>query len=108
MSISDLKSAVPDYAKDLKLNITNVLSSTVLNDQQIWGAALASALSSRNAVVIKAINAEAKEKLSAEAYTAAKSAAAIMGMNNIKLLGCPNLEATGGIASHKIKNVLPV
>ncbi|WP_421782711.1 carboxymuconolactone decarboxylase family protein [Kiloniella litopenaei] len=83
MSISDLKSAVPEYAKDLKLNITNVLTSTSLNDQQIWGTALASALSSRNAFVIKAINAEAKEKLSAEAYSAAKSAASIMGMNNI-------------------------
>ena len=83
MSIGDLKSAVPDYAKDLKLNITNVLTSTTLNEQQIWGAALSSALASRNAFVIKAINAEAKEKLSPEAHTAAKSAAAIMGMNNI-------------------------
>ena len=83
MSINDLKSAVPDYAKDLKLNITNVLASTVLNEQQIWGTALSSALASRNALVIKAINAEAKEKLSPEAYTAAKSAASIMGMNNI-------------------------
>lgn len=83
MSISDLKSAVPDYAKDLKLNITNVLTSTTLNEQQIWGTALASALVSRNALVIKAINAEAKDKLSPEALTAAKSAASIMGMNNI-------------------------
>ncbi|WP_419903818.1 carboxymuconolactone decarboxylase family protein [Kiloniella sp.] len=83
MSINDLKSAVPDYAKDLKLNITNVLTSTTLNEQQIWGTALASALASRNAFVIKAIDAEAKEKLSPEAYGAAKSAASIMGMNNI-------------------------
>ncbi|MEH6630107.1 MAG: carboxymuconolactone decarboxylase family protein [Halopseudomonas aestusnigri] len=83
MSISDLKSAVPDYAKDLKLNITNVLTSTTLNEQQIWGTALASALVSRNAFVIKSVNAEAKDKLSPEAITAAKSAASIMGMNNI-------------------------
>ncbi|MFD2204247.1 carboxymuconolactone decarboxylase family protein [Kiloniella antarctica] len=83
MSINDLKSAVPDYAKDLKLNITNVLTSTVLNEQQIWGTALSSALASRNALVIKSINAEAKEKLSPEAYSAAKSAASIMAMNNI-------------------------
>ncbi|WP_020591127.1 carboxymuconolactone decarboxylase family protein [Kiloniella laminariae] len=83
MSVSDLKAMLPEYAKDLKLNITNVLTSTVLNEQQIWGAALASALASRNAAVIRAIESEAKEKLSADAYTAAKAASAIMGMNNI-------------------------
>ncbi|MCZ4281886.1 carboxymuconolactone decarboxylase family protein [Kiloniella laminariae] len=83
MSVSDLKAMLPEYAKDLKLNITNVLTSTVLNEQQIWGAALASALASRNAVVIRAIDAEAKQKLSPDAYTAAKAASAIMGMNNI-------------------------
>jgi lipoyl-dependent peroxiredoxin subunit D len=83
MSIDTLKAALPDYAKDLKLNLGNVLSSTSLNAQQLWGTALASALATRNAAVIAAIAAEAAAHLSPEASRAAKAAASIMGMNNI-------------------------
>src|SRR3546814_5344847 len=83
MSIDALKSALPDYAKDLKLNLSNVLATPGLTEQQIWGTALASALASRNATVIKAVDAEAAQHLSAEGQNAAKAAAAIMGMNNI-------------------------
>lgn len=83
MSIESLKEALPDYAKDLKLNLGNVLSSPALTPQQVWGTALASALSSRNAAVIRAIAADAAAHLSPEADRAARGAAAIMGMNNI-------------------------
>jgi len=83
MSIADLKSALPDYAKDLKLNLSNVLQSPTLNGQQVWGVALAAALAARNATVIRAVAADAAEHLSAEATGAAKAAAAIMGMNNV-------------------------
>ena len=34
MSIEALKSALPDYAKDLKLNLGAVLSQPVLTEQQ--------------------------------------------------------------------------
>lgn len=83
MSIDTLKSLLPDYAKDLKLNISNVLSTPGLTDQQVWGTALASALACGNASVIRAVGAEATNRLSPEAVRAAKTAAAIMGMNNI-------------------------
>ncbi|MGO1080074.1 carboxymuconolactone decarboxylase family protein [Inquilinus sp. CA228] len=83
MSIDTLKAALPDYAKDLKLNLSSVLTPPGVTAQQIWGSALASALVSRNATVIKAIAAEAAQHLSPEAQGAAKTAAAIMGMNNI-------------------------
>ncbi|GGF45379.1 alkyl hydroperoxide reductase AhpD [Aliidongia dinghuensis] len=83
MSIDSLKAALPDYAKDLKLNIGSVLTSPGLTEQQIWGTAVASAIAARNDVVRDAILAEATAKLSPEALNAAKAAAAIMGMNNI-------------------------
>ena len=44
MSIDSLKALLPDYAKDIKLNIGNVLTPSALNETQIWGAALASAI----------------------------------------------------------------
>jgi len=83
MSIETLKTQLPEYAKDLKLNLASVANETALNDQQRWGTLVATAIASRNADVIRAIEAEAKTKLSPEALTAAKTAAAIMAMNNI-------------------------
>ena len=83
MSIDTLKSAIPDYAKDLKLNLSSLATDESLNEQQLWGSFLASAIASRNDVVIKAISEEAAGYLSAVAFDAAKAAAAIMGMNNI-------------------------
>jgi alkyl hydroperoxide reductase subunit D len=73
----------PDYARDLKLNLQNVLKQTELTEQQAWGTAVASAIASRCAVLTSAIVAEAAGKLTPEALHAAKAAAAVMGMNNI-------------------------
>lgn len=83
MSIDALKARIPEYAKDLKLNLGSLANETLLTPQQHAGTFIVSALASRNATVIADILAEFGPKLSAEALTAAKSAAAIMGMNNI-------------------------
>ena len=83
MSIDALRDQVPDYAKDIRLNLGTLASETTLSDQQKWGAFLASALATGNSTVIKAVTEETKDKLSPEAATAARAAAAIMAMNNI-------------------------
>jgi alkyl hydroperoxide reductase subunit D len=83
MSLDDLKGRLPAYAKDLKLNLSNVLTPAALTAQQVWGAALASAIAARNPAVIEAVAGDAKTHLSPEAVEAAKAAAAIMAMNNI-------------------------
>ena len=83
MSVENLKSALPDYAKDLKLNLGSISRTTVLNDEQLWGTLLASAAATRNTQVLAEIGAEAADNLSAEAYQAALGAAAVMGMNNV-------------------------
>jgi alkyl hydroperoxide reductase subunit D len=83
MSLEKIRDALPDYAKDLKLNLSALLNDTVLTEQQRWGALVATALASRNAAVIAAVSGEAAAHLSAPALAAAKSAASIMAMNNI-------------------------
>lgn len=83
MSIETLKNRLPEYAKDLKLNLSSLASEVALTPQQRAGAFVASALASRNAEVTSALVAEFGPQLSAEALGAAKAAAAIMGMNNI-------------------------
>ena len=83
MSIESLKARLPEYAKDLKLNLSSLAAEPVLTPQQLAGTFVAAALASRNAEVTAAITAEFAPKMSAEALTAAKAAAAIMAMNNI-------------------------
>lgn len=81
--MEDLLASIPDYAKDLKLNLQAVLKQPELTEQQAWGTAVASAIASRNAEITEYLLEEAKAHLSPEALYAAKAAAAIMGMNNI-------------------------
>jgi alkyl hydroperoxide reductase subunit D len=83
MSIETLKSALPDHAKDIKLNLSSIATDQSLGDQRLWGTLLASAIATRQPLVIDAITAEARQRLSPEAMTAAKAAAAIMAMNNV-------------------------
>ena len=83
MSLEALKNRVPEFAKDLRLNLSSLAAEPVLSEQQRAGAFIASALASRNAETITAIMGEFAHKLSAEALAAAKTAAAIMAMNNI-------------------------
>ncbi len=83
MNLETLKNALPDYAKDLKLNLGTLSNETSLNDQQKWGVFLATAFAVGEPTTIQAINGEVQGKLSAEAQRAAKAAAAIMGMNNV-------------------------
>jgi alkyl hydroperoxide reductase subunit D len=86
MDVTTLKNAIPDYAKDLRLNLSTVLSpegAPGLSAQQIAGVALASAVAARNPALLAAIEAAAAPTLDAAHIAAARAAASIMGMNNI-------------------------
>jgi alkyl hydroperoxide reductase subunit D len=83
MSIETLKNRLPEYAKDLKLNLSSLANEAALTPQQRAGTFVAAALASRNAEVTSALVGEFGPQLSPEALGAAKAAAAIMAMNNI-------------------------
>lgn len=83
MSVEKVVELIPDYAKDLRLNLTSMLRQTELTGQQLWGTVVACAMASRSGLLLEELLPEAQRHLSPEAYAASKSAAAIMGMNNI-------------------------
>ena len=84
MSLDALRETLPPYAKDLSLNLSSLANETVLTDQQKWGTFLASAHAVGQPAVVQAVEAAASAAgLTPEAANAAKSAAAIMGMNNV-------------------------
>jgi alkyl hydroperoxide reductase subunit D len=86
MDLSAIKSSIPDYAKDLRLNLASVLTpegAPGLSPQQILATALASAVAARNPALLREIEALAAEHLEPAQIHAAKAAASIMGMNNV-------------------------
>ena len=85
-TLESLREALPGYARDLQLNLGSVLTMSGapgLTERQIWGVALASAVTSRNADFTRDIQALAAQHLDAAHVSAAHSAAAIMTMNNV-------------------------
>jgi alkyl hydroperoxide reductase subunit D len=86
MNIEQIRDALPDYARDLKLNLGSVLTTAGapgLNDKQIWSIALATAIASRNTGFARSIEVNSRAHLGEADVQGAKAAAAIMGMNNI-------------------------
>ncbi|WHZ18567.1 MAG: Alkyl hydroperoxide reductase AhpD [Rhodanobacteraceae bacterium] len=86
MTIEHLKTQLPDYAKDLRLNLESVLTeggAPGLSQKQIALVALASAIASRHPPLTDAIAAFAAQHADAKELDGARTAAALMGMTNI-------------------------
>jgi alkyl hydroperoxide reductase subunit D len=86
MTLDTIRDAIPDYARDLRLNLGSVLTTSGapgLSEKQIWAVALASAIASRNTELTRDIEALAATHLDAAYVNGARAAAAVMGMNNV-------------------------
>lgn len=82
--LNQLREQFPDAARDIKINLTNVLQPAALNAAQTWGVAVATAYAARNETLTKAVIADAKAAGIEEAVLEdAKAAAILMGMNNV-------------------------
>jgi alkyl hydroperoxide reductase subunit D len=78
-----IRDRIPDYAKDLRLNLDALAKVESLTPVQLWGTALAAALATRNDELVRAAAEEARAHLPEPAFSAARTAAALMGMNNV-------------------------
>ncbi|WP_448579124.1 carboxymuconolactone decarboxylase family protein [Thermaurantiacus sp.] len=83
MALAELVQTLPDYAKDLRLNLSSLLNDQGLTDQQKYGTLLACAQASGVKPLIAEAEGEAAARLAPEAINAAKAAASIMAMNNV-------------------------
>lgn len=86
MSLDRIKSGLPDYAKDLRLNLESVLSeggAPGLSQKQIAIVALASAMASRHAPLTEAVAQFASQHADEKELDCARTAAALMGMTNV-------------------------
>lgn len=83
MSINQLKGRIPDFAKEVRLNLASMMADETLSPQSKYGLLLASAIATRNSIVTAAMEAAAGVVMTPAAVEAAKSAASVMAMNNV-------------------------
>ena len=83
MSLKDFADTLPDYAKDLRLNLSSLLSDQLLGDNRKYGLLLACAHGTGYRPLVAAAEAEAAGKLDDAYASAARAAAAVMAMNNV-------------------------
>ena len=89
-----LKARIPDYAKDIRLNLDAAIARSSLDAAHASGAALAAAFAARSPALVAALR--AAPALAGGHGDAALAAAALMGMNNtwypyVEMAGDPEL-----------------
>ncbi len=83
MTIKELVSTFPDYAKDIKLNYSKVLNEDILNKKQLYGIILISSFTSQLNSLKEAAIEETKEFIDKELMEDIYGAYSIMSMNAI-------------------------
>src|SRR5215208_37038 len=83
MSLKSFADTLPDYAKDIRLNLGSILSDQLMGQDRKLGLLLACAHGSGYRPLVVAAEAEVGGKLSDQYADAARGAAAVMAMNNV-------------------------
>ncbi len=79
--LSAIKELVPDYAKDIRLNLDGTIARSSLEGTDAVGVALAAAFAAKSPALVAAIRNAGV--LSPEETNGALTASALMGMNNV-------------------------
>lgn len=84
-ALEALRARIPDAAKDIRVNLQNVLGAGVLTPAQRAGVAIACALASRSTALAQALIDDLgwQPEVGAAVVEDAKAAAALMAMNNV-------------------------
>ncbi len=97
-ALDAIRDAIPEPARDIRLNLQAVLQSSSLTPAQRWGTAVASAVASRHPALREAVVADARAEVPEAVVDDALAAAALMAMNNVyyrfrHLVGKPSYAA---------------
>lgn len=79
--LQTIKGLIPDYAKDIRLNVDGTIGRSSLEGNDAVGVALAAAFAAKSKVLVDVIRNAGV--LSPEETNGALTAAALMGMNNV-------------------------
>jgi alkyl hydroperoxide reductase subunit D len=90
--VEEVKNSIPDWSKDIKLNLDNVINRSLLSEEDTHAVALTAALACENGPLAHLIQIDETFSNYPIEADAAKTAASLMGMNNIWY---PYVEMTG-------------
>lgn len=79
--LNSIKNLVPDYAKDIRLNLDGTIARSSLEGNDAVAVALAAAFASKSKVIVDAI--KNAGLLEAQELEAVRTAASLMAMNNV-------------------------
>jgi len=82
-ALERLRAAIPDAARDIRLNLQAALRGGALSDAQRWGVAAATAIAARHRGLRDAVLAAAGAVTGPAVVEDARAAAALMAMNNV-------------------------
>jgi len=80
--VEQIKASIPDHAKDIKLNLDTVINRSGLDEVDAHACAFAAAISANNGDLAFEIS-MSSPLMGTDEREAAKTAAALMGMNNV-------------------------
>src|SRR5205823_7141488 len=83
MSLKQFADTLPDYAKDLRLNLGSIRADQLIGEELKLGLLLACAHGSGYRPLVAAAEAEVAGRLDEQLANAARGAAAVMAMNNV-------------------------
>jgi lipoyl-dependent peroxiredoxin subunit D len=83
MSLKQFAEALPDYAKDVRLNLGSILSDQLMPEERKLALLIACAHGTGYKPLVEAAENEAEGRLPDEIRNAARGAAAVMAMNNV-------------------------
>ena len=83
MSLKQFAEALPDYAKDIRLNLGSILADQLIPKERKLALFIACAHGSGYKPLVEAAEAEVGDEISEELANAARGAAAVMAMNNV-------------------------
>ncbi len=83
MTINDLKNSIPDFAKDVKLNLSSLIINSDYDEKLVYSCAYASSLALGNDKIINVFENECNTRFELEFIESVKSTVTIMTLNNI-------------------------
>jgi lipoyl-dependent peroxiredoxin subunit D len=82
-ALDAIRDAIPESAKDIRLNLQAVLQGGPLSPAQRWGVAIASAAAARHPALLAAVVEDARGEVEPAVVDDALAAASLMAMNNV-------------------------
>ena len=83
MTIDDLKNGVPEFAKDIKLNLSSLIINSEYEEELVYGCAYASSLAIGNKKISDVFEQECSERFGLEFIKSVKATVVIMTLNNV-------------------------